>query len=100
MRKIFNEALANVAVYNEDTQASSKAEETREEMRIFWFYIQGMLTNLGAVNAEKIHSFLKMLVPKETPYSKSVEELTQFLELMVDEEKLIMSPEGLYKLQK
>lgn len=75
-------------------------DESREEMRIYWSYIQGMLTNLGAVNSEKIHSFLKMLVPKETPYSKSLEELHQFLEFMVEEEKLVVSAEGLYKLQK
>lgn len=75
-------------------------DESREEMRVFWSYIQGMLTNLGAVNAEKIHSFLKILVPKETPYSKSLEELNQFLEFMVEEEKLIVGGDGLYKLQK
>lgn len=75
-------------------------DDSREQMRIYWSYIQGMLTNLGAVNAEKIHSFLKMLVPKETPYSKSLEELQQFLEFMVEEEKLVVSTEGLYKLQK
>lgn len=69
-------------------------------MRIYWSYIQGMLTNLGSVNAEKIHSFLKMLVPKETPYTKSLEELDQFLECMVEEEKLVVNGEGLYKLQK
>lgn len=75
-------------------------DESREEMRVYWSYIQGMLTNLGAVNAEKIHSFLKILVPKETPYSKSLEELNQFLEFMVEEEQLIVGGDGLYKLQK
>lgn len=87
-------------VFSDETSSNDIIEESREEMRIYWSYIQGMLTNLGAVNAEKIHSFLKMLVPKETPYSKSLEELKQFLEFMVEEENLIVSPDGLYKLQR
>lgn len=87
-------------MFNDDAQSNSKSEESREEMSIYWSYIQGMLTNLGAVSAEKIHSFLKMLVPKETPYSKSLEELIQFLEYMIEEDKLSLTPEGLYKLLK
>lgn len=75
------------------------AEDSKEEMRVYWSYVVGMLTNLGTVPVEKIHSFLKILVPAETPYTKTIDDLKQFLDLMVDEEKLINVGEA-YKLAK
>lgn len=77
---------------------SNVMDDSKEEMKVYWSYIQGMLTNLGALNAEKIHSFLKMFVPKDTPYVKTLDELKVFLEFMVEEEKLILKDDGLYKL--
>lgn len=72
-------------------------EDPKEEMRIYWSYVVGMLTNLGAVPAERIHSFLKILVPAETPYTHTINELKQFLDMMIEEEKLVMVGET-YKL--
>jgi anaphase-promoting complex subunit 2 len=83
---------------NNSRVGSDVVDDSREEMQVYWSYIQGMLTNLGAVNAEKIHSFLKMLVPKETPYVKTLDELKVLLEFMVEEEKLVVKDDGLYKL--
>lgn len=84
--------------FNNNPRPGSDVDDSKEEMKIYWSYIQGMLTNLGAVNAEKIHSFLKMLVPKETPYVKTLDELKVFLDSMVEEEKLIVKDDRLYKL--
>lgn len=85
----------------DDTQTTTaQTEESQEEIKIYGSYIQGMLTNLGAVGADKIHSFLKMLVPRETPYVKTLDELKVLLELMVEQEKLIVTTEGLYRLNK
>ena len=47
-----------------------------------------MLTNRGSLPVMQMHSFLKMLVPKETPYTATQDELKQFLQAMVEEEKL------------
>lgn len=74
-------------------------ERSAEEMRVYWQYITGMLTNLGCLPTDRIHSFLKMLVPRETPYTKSTHELEQFLLLMVDEGKLESTSAG-FKLTK
>lgn len=74
-------------------------ERATEEMRVYWSYIVGMLKNLGACSVEKIHSFLKVLVPAEQMYSRSQEDLEQYLNLMVEEEKLEING-NLYSLPK
>lgn len=81
---------------DETTGASKKAAE---EMMVYWQYIVGMLTNLGSLPVEKIHSFLVMFVPKDDPYVKTKEELEQFLYVMVDQEKLLES-DGKFSLKK
>lgn len=86
------------SVYNLEATSSAR-EESNEEMRVYWSYIVGMLTNLGAIPVPKIHSFLKMLVPANTPYTKSMEELKTFLDAMVEEKKLVVVDEA-YKLVK
>jgi anaphase-promoting complex subunit 2 len=85
------------AVMLQSVQTSE--ERSAEEMKVYWQYIVGMLTNLGCLPTERIHSFLKMLVPRETPYTKSSNELEQFLLLMVDEGNLEATSAG-YKLLK
>lgn len=59
-----------------------------EDMEIYLSYITGMLTNLGPLAVDRIHSFLLMLVPKETPYVRTKLELENFLIRLVDDEKL------------
>lgn len=88
-----------ILVYDDMRDLGSIKEDPKEEMKAFWPYIVGMLTNLGAVNADKIHSFLKILVPSESPYTKSIVDLKQYLDLMVEEEKLMLVGET-YKLVK
>lgn len=78
---------------------SSSSKKAAEEMMVYWQYIVGMLTNLGSLPADKIHSFLVMFVPKDDPYVKTKQELEQFLHHMVDEEKLVES-EGNFSLKK
>ncbi|CAN6599111.1 hypothetical protein TRVA0_001S06788 [Trichomonascus vanleenenianus] len=92
---------AKTAVLDEDilvgSGIQSAEERNKEEMKVYWTYIVGMLTNLGALPVDRIHSFLKMFAPSETPYGKSPEELEQFLNSMVDEEKLELNGTN-YKL--
>ncbi|KAK9461180.1 uncharacterized protein V1516DRAFT_623972 [Lipomyces oligophaga] len=95
------EGQAQVLV--EDLGASSgvqSAEERQtEEMRVYWSYIVGMLTNLQALPVSRIHAFLKMLIPKEIGYERSEEELDGFLKAMVGEERL-EAMNGNYRLRK
>lgn len=88
-----------LTAYDSIEAGAPARDDGTEEMRVYWSYIVGMLTNLGAVPLPKMHSFLKMLVPADTPYTKSAEELKAFLDVMVDEEKLIIVGEA-YKLVK
>ncbi|KAK9481286.1 hypothetical protein V1514DRAFT_323455 [Lipomyces japonicus] len=74
-------------------------EKAAEEMRIYWSYIVGMLTNLQQLPLDRIQSFLKMLIPKDMGYYRSIDELCEFLNLMVAEEKLEFST-GMYRLKK
>lgn len=80
----------NVHVGNEPAMAVVQ-EDSFEDMNMYWSYIQHMLTNLGALPVDKIHSFLVMFVPKENPYVKTKEQLERFLHAMVTEEKLKLS---------
>lgn len=77
---------------------SASSKKAAEEMMVYWQYIVGMLTNLGSLPVDKIHSFLVMFVPKDDPYVKTKQELEQFLYHMVDEEKLVES-EGNFSLK-
>jgi len=44
-------------------------------MKVFWSYIVGMLTNLGPLPPDRIHSMLSMFVQGETKYEESLEDL-------------------------
>lgn len=63
-------------------------------------FIKGMLTNLGSLKADKIHSFLKMAVPKEIGYSATPSQLQLYLNALVDESKLVKTPNGAFRLAK
>jgi anaphase-promoting complex subunit 2 len=76
----------------------SAEERANEEMKVYWKYIVGMLTNVGPMPVNNIHSFLKMAVPKEIAYTKSQDELEQYLSIKVDEEVVELSG-GRYKLK-
>jgi anaphase-promoting complex subunit 2 len=60
-----------------------------------------MLSNLGELRLEKIHSMLKTFVAgSDHKYDKTPSQLAVFLQQLCKEEKLECSPDGLYKLLK
>lgn len=66
-----------------------------------WPFVEGMLTNLGALKVEKIHSFLKVTTPKELGYSMvTPSQLESYLHSLVEEERLICTSNNTYKLPK
>ena len=85
---------------DQDNAGDKQQQEFIQSMSKIWPFIQGMLTNLGSMKPEKIHSFLKMAVPKDIGYTATVNQLESYLNVLVDEDKLAAVPNGSYKLVK
>ena len=65
------------AIEEEQAPALSSAQqEEAEQMRVYWKFISGMLTNLGQLPLDRIQTMLKF-APN---YSKTVEQLGVFME--------------------
>ncbi|KAG9286326.1 hypothetical protein G9A89_014313 [Geosiphon pyriformis] len=61
--------------------------ERLDELRVYWTFIQTMLTNLGALSLDRIHNMLITVV--QTPrYTAKVDELKEYLGLCMREEKI------------
>jgi hypothetical protein len=56
-----------------------------EEMRHLWPFVQGMLTNLGALPLERIQYMLTQFV-RVPKYERSIEDLREFMGAMVTED--------------
>lgn len=74
----------------------TKEEGEAEEMRVYWSFVVGMLTNLGSLPLERVQGMLKTFVP--TGYNKTQEQLHDFLQLMIEEEALEFIG-GMYRLK-
>lgn len=86
----------------EDKQeiAAEEDNQVSATLKNVWPFIQGMLTNLGSLKVEKIHSFLKVTVPRELGYSVVTQShLDFYLSSLVEEDKLESTTNGLYKLR-
>jgi anaphase-promoting complex subunit 2 len=82
-------------------QAVSFGAHEEEEMKVYESYIVGMLSNLGRIPLEKIHTMLKTFVTgSDHKYDKTPQQLAVFLQQLCKEEKLECSPDGLYNLLK
>ncbi|PRQ75028.1 Cullin homology [Rhodotorula toruloides] len=91
---------ATVAHVVEEEEAAVQSVESQriEEMRVFWQYIQGMLTNLGALPLSRIHSTLNMLAPGYK--GKTTDELTALLEQVMAEGLVQKTASGSWKIVK
>ncbi|GAA5974574.1 hypothetical protein JCM5350_001199 [Sporobolomyces pararoseus] len=86
-------------VVEEEKQAVQSVEEQNvAQMRVFWQYIQGMLTNLGTLPLGRIHSTLNMLAPGYK--GKTTDELKALLEAVESEGLVRKLPSGSYKIVK
>lgn len=68
-----------------------------QNFETYWPFIVGMLSNLGSLPSARIQSFLSMTLPKEKQYNATIEELENYLEKCVIENKLV-NEDGSYKL--
>lgn len=72
--------------------------DPKEILHRVYPYINDMFTNLGSLKVDKIHSFLNMSVPRGLHYSKvTVTQLEAYLDQLVEEEQLIVLPDGSFK---
>ncbi|RKP36389.1 hypothetical protein BJ085DRAFT_21761 [Dimargaris cristalligena] len=95
----FSEDSDREEVEVEAASAVESGQDRRvEEMRIYWSFVVGMLTNLGSLPLDRIQAMLHMFVQEPAAYSRSEAELRDFLNLMVKEDKLELSA-GMYKLK-
>jgi len=82
-------------------QVVSIGAHAEEEMKVYESYIFGMLSNLGQLPLDRIHSMLKTFVAgSDHKYDKTPQQLAVFLQQLCKEEKLECSPDGLYTILK
>ncbi|GAA6046446.1 hypothetical protein JCM3770_004928 [Rhodotorula araucariae] len=94
-----SERNAVAHVVEEETEAVQSVEAQRvEQMRVFWQYIQGMLTNLGALPLSRIHSTLNMLAPGYK--GKTTDELTALLDAVAADGLVTRTASGAWKIVK
>lgn len=70
-------------------------QQEAEQMRVYWKFIEGMLTNLGALPLDRIQTMLKF-APN---YTRTVSQLGSFMEA-ARREGLVVVNNGLWKLNK
>ncbi|KAL8700922.1 MAG: hypothetical protein Q9201_005191 [Fulgogasparrea decipioides] len=79
-------AAADAATSAPAPAVRSEEEVMREKMEVFWQFVNGMLTNQGAMPLGRIVMMLKVVVPGGFPFGN--EELKGYLERRVREGKL------------
>lgn len=89
----------SVLVATTTEQSTVAGDSARVEMEMYWSYIQGMLTNLGALPLGRIQNMLAMFVTEPSSYTRTEEELEDFLERLVREDKLDKAAGNMYKLK-
>ncbi|KAJ3093051.1 Anaphase-promoting complex subunit 2 [Quaeritorhiza haematococci] len=89
---------ANDVAMEVSTAIEDEHTAETENMRIYWSFVVGMLTNLGGLPLERIHSMLKMFVQGPNPFTGTPEQLRRFLDLMISENKLELNA-GTYSLK-
>ncbi|CAH8560638.1 unnamed protein product [Schistosoma turkestanicum] len=81
-----------------DLIVPSVRERKEKELQVFWSYITAMLTNLGSLSLDRIHSMLKMFALGSTSsLGFSRDELRQFLDRKLREGHLCYDGD-MYKL--
>ncbi len=74
-------------------------DNTISKMGYLFPFINGMLKNLGTLPIDRIHSFLGIVVPPETPYMATKDQLKNYMESLVEEDEIEKVGDS-YKLKK
>ncbi|KAI0032569.1 ubiquitin-protein ligase [Vararia minispora EC-137] len=86
---------AHRPIIEDEPMASTVAQEQAAQMRVYWRFIEGMLTNLGQLPIERIQSMLKFA----PGYDQTQEQLAAFLEA-AQREGLVTFSQGCWKLHR
>ncbi|RPD62311.1 hypothetical protein L226DRAFT_532671 [Lentinus tigrinus ALCF2SS1-7] len=70
-------------------------QQQAEQMKVFWKFIEGMLTNLGALSLVRIQNMLKFA----PGYDRTIDQLAEFMEA-ARREGLVTVKDGAWKLQR
>ncbi|KAJ3549516.1 hypothetical protein NM688_g5170 [Phlebia brevispora] len=73
----------------------SMEQQEAEQMKVFWKFIEGMLTNLGTLSLDRIQSMLKFA----PGYNRNIEQLGIFMEA-ARREGLVTVKDGMWKLNR
>ncbi|EIW59111.1 ubiquitin-protein ligase [Trametes versicolor FP-101664 SS1] len=84
---------ATRAAADEEAPALAVQQQQAEQMKVFWKFIEGMLTNLGALPLARIQTMLKFA----PGYDQTIEQLAEFMEA-ARREGLVMVKDGMWKL--
>jgi len=66
---------------------------------LYWLLVYNMLTNLGSMPSDRIHSMLNMFVQTPNSYEWSPQQLEAYLNRLVRDDKLVSSG-GQYSIRK
>jgi anaphase-promoting complex subunit 2 len=83
-------------------QAVSVFAQEEEEIELFESFIMGMLANMGQLPLSRIHNMLKMVSGEgsDVKYTKTLQQLSMFLQHLCKQDKIECGPDGMYKLIK
>ncbi|KAF4617681.1 hypothetical protein D9613_006296 [Agrocybe pediades] len=84
-----------VPVESEQPTLSVAQQQQADQMRVYWKFIEGMLTNLGTLPLDRIQTMLKFA----PGYDRTVEQLSAFMEA-ARREGLVIVRDGMWKLNK
>ncbi|KIM41173.1 hypothetical protein M413DRAFT_160178 [Hebeloma cylindrosporum] len=73
----------------------SVQQQQAEQMRVYWKFIEGMLTNIGALPLDRIQTMLKFA----PGYDRTIEQLGGFMEA-ARREGLVVVRDGIWRLNK
>ncbi|EJC98132.1 Cullin [Fomitiporia mediterranea MF3/22] len=82
-------------IEEQEPVVSPAQQQEAEQMRVYWKFIEGMLTNIGALPLDRIQTMLKF-APN---YSRTIEQLSVFMEA-ARREGLVTVNNGLWKLNR
>jgi len=70
-------------------------QQQADQMRLYWKFIEGMLTNLGSLPLDRIQTMLRFA----PGYDQTVEQLAGFMEA-ARREGLVVGRDGMWKLNR
>ncbi|KDR83236.1 hypothetical protein GALMADRAFT_206844 [Galerina marginata CBS 339.88] len=74
---------------------SGSQQQQAEQMRVYWKFIEGMLTNLGTLPLDRIQTMLKFA----PGYDRTIDQLSAFMEA-ARREGLVVVRDGIWRLNK